>query len=205
MEANGFKSGEYFIQTYNGVRNIAAAVIIAQFFIQQGADTHVLIHRDSDCMLPEEQKWFLENERKKLPPRCQLFLTPLSDVEHQFCLAEHLVESLGIELNEAKTTIGAILEANNGSLAAEFGAKRKELIDKDLRNMKPEPKRAADLLTGNIGFDQTKGKRLFGLLSEELTRRGRNAMKITNTETKALLIPELQAFAQTVWPPAKAG
>ena len=100
-----------------------------------------------------------------------MFLTPLSDVEHQFCLAEHLVESLGIELNEAKKTIDAILEANNGSLAAEFGAKRKELIDKDLRNMKPEPKRAADLLIGNIGFDQTKGKRLFGLLSGELTRR----------------------------------
>jgi predicted ATPase len=83
--ANGFPPGGYFIQPFNGVQNINMCSAIAEFFVKQGNNTHVLIHRDSDCMLPDEMKWFVEMEQKKLPERTALFLTPLTDVEHQFC------------------------------------------------------------------------------------------------------------------------
>ena len=43
LEANGFKAGEYMLQSYDGVSNIAMAATIADFFLKQGNNTHVLV------------------------------------------------------------------------------------------------------------------------------------------------------------------
>ncbi|MGA2492534.1 MAG: AAA family ATPase [Roseiarcus sp.] len=205
LEANGFRSGEYFLQTYNGVRNIGMTAGIADFFVKQGDDTHVVVHRDGDCMLEKERAWYLGQEAGKLPERSLLFITGLSDIEHYYCDPRHVAASVGISVEAADRIVSGVLEANNASLAAEFGAKRKELIDRDLRGMNPEPLKAADLLGGVVRFEQAKGKRLFGLLVQELTKLGHNPMKLTNTKSDALNIPELRALAEKVWPPKPNG
>ena len=86
LEANGFVQNEYMLQPFDGVSNIAMSVTIADFFLKQGNNTRILIHRDGDCMLPDEVAWLLSKESTKLPDRCELFVTPLTDVEHQFRL-----------------------------------------------------------------------------------------------------------------------
>lgn len=200
LEANGFKPGEYMLQAYNGVTNIAMAVPVAEFFLRQGLDTYVLIHRDRDCMLDGELTWYFEKESRKLPERCTLFITPLSDVEHQFCQPAHVAAAMDITLADATTTIGRTIAQNNASLAAEFGTKRKELTGKELREMQPEPPRPAELLGAQISFEQTRGKRLFGLLNEEMKLLGHNPNRLLKMNSNALGIEQLREFAARVWP-----
>jgi hypothetical protein len=73
LEANGFKPDEYMIQPYDGVSNITMSAVVADFFLKQGNDTHVLVHRDGDCMLADEVAWYTATEKEKLPDRCELF------------------------------------------------------------------------------------------------------------------------------------
>jgi predicted ATPase len=199
LEANGFIPGEYMLQSYKGVTNIAMAATIADFFLKQGKDTHVLIHRDRDCMLDDEVAWYFDKERKKLPERCLLFITPLNDVEHQFCLAEHIAASLEIPIVEASTTVERTIIQNNASLAADFATKRKELAGKELRDMEPQPPRPAELLGAQISFEYVKGKRLFGLLTEELKQLGYNPNRLLKTNSSAIRIDQLREFSNRVW------
>jgi energy-coupling factor transporter ATP-binding protein EcfA2 len=199
LQANGFIPGEYMLQSYKGVTNIAMAATIADFFLKQGKDTHVLIHRDRDCMLDDEVAWYFDKERKKLPERCLLFITPLNDVEHQFCLAEHIAASLEIAIVEASTTVERTILKNNAWLAADFATKRKELAGKELRDMEPQPPRPADLLGAQISFEYVKGKRLFGLLTEELKQLGYNPNRLLKTSSSAIRIDPLREFSNRVW------
>jgi energy-coupling factor transporter ATP-binding protein EcfA2 len=199
LEANGFVKDQYVLQSFDGVSNIAMSATIADFFLKQGNNTHVLIHRDGDCMLPDEVAWYRSRETDKLPDRCELFVTPLTDVEHQFCKPEHLAEALGIRLEEAKTIIDRIISASNASLSIDFANKRTELKNKALK-LKENVPSAADLVGALIEFKFVRGKRLFGLLNTELPRLGYNAMHVLST-TNALKIEQLSDFSKRVWPP----
>src|SRR5262249_53555189 len=157
--------------------NMGMSAVIAGFFLKQGGDTHVLVHRDGDCMLPDEVAWYYEREATKIPNRCELFVTPPTDVEHEFCRPGHLRGALNMSLQEAERIITRIIEANNASFAADFTNKRNELKSKVLRDKENVPS-AADMLGATTSFEQTKGKRLFGLLNAELTRLGHNPMRL---------------------------
>jgi hypothetical protein len=154
-------------------------------------------------MLPDEVAWYRQKESNKLPDRCELFVTPLTDIEHQFCRPKHVAAALEITLEEARTIIEGIIAANNASLSADFANKRSELKGKILRYKENVPT-AADLLGAQISFEQVKGKRLFGLLNVELSQQGKNPMRLLTTRTEALEIEQLQKFAERVWPPEGA-
>lgn len=198
LEANGFVKDEYMIQSFDGVSNIPMTATIAEFFLKQGNNTYILIHRDGDCMRPDEVVWYKAKETTKLPNRCELFVTPLTDVEHQFCKPEHVSAALNISLDSARQIVDGLISANNASLAADFTNKRSDLKNKILKAKDNVPS-AADLLGAQIAFEYVKGKRLFGLLSAELGKLQHNAMHLTNNKTIALEIPELRAFADKVW------
>jgi hypothetical protein len=161
------------------------------------------VHRDGDCMLPEEIAWYRQREAGKMPGRCELFVTPLTDIEHQFCQAEHLAASLGISAQTARDIINRIIEANNASFAVDFANKRTDLRNKVLKDKDDVPS-AQNLMGGLIEFSQIKGKRLFGILNTELPRQGYNPMHLLTRRTGALRIEELQQFAERVWPPLPA-
>lgn len=199
LEANGFAKDEYMLQSFDGVSNIAMATTVADFFLKQGNNTHVLVHRDGDCMLPDEVAWYKAREAIKLPDRCALFVTPLTDIEHQFCKPEHVSASLGISLDDARQIIDGTIAANNASLAADFTNKRSELKSRILKAKDNVPS-AVDLLGAQISFEQVKGKRLFGLLNNELPKLQHNPMHLIHKGTDALKIPELKLFADLVWP-----
>jgi hypothetical protein len=129
-----------------------------------------------------------------------LFVTPLTDVEHQFCKPEHVAGALGLSLEDARQIVEGIIAANNASLAAYFTNKRSDLKSKILKTMDNVPS-AANLLGAQIAFEYVKGKRLFGLLNVELTRLQHNPMHLINKRTDALKIPELSQFAAKVRPP----
>ena len=148
--------------------------------------------------MADEVTWYKTKEAKKLPARCELFVTPLSDVEHQYCQHEHISEALNISLDNARSIVSAIMAANNASFAADFANKRTDLKSKALKGRDDTPS-AADLLKGQIAFEYVKGKRLFGLLCNELTAQHHNPMHLSTKRTSALAIPELTAFARKVW------
>jgi hypothetical protein len=204
LEANGFKPDEYMIQPYNGVSNITMSAVVANFFLKQGNNTHVLVHRDGDCMLPDEVSWYTATEKEKLPDRCELFVTPLTDIEHQFCKPDHLAISMEISPEEARNILDGIIVANNASLAGDFANKRAELKNKVLRTKENVPS-AVDLMGAKIAFEHVKGKRLFGLLNIELQQLGHNPMRLLTSKTDALKIDQLRTFADRVWPPAAPG
>ncbi|OAF19861.1 ATP-dependent nuclease [Bradyrhizobium neotropicale] len=199
LERSGFVKDEYMLQSFDGVSNIAMTATVAEFFLKQANNTYVLVHRDADCMLPDEVEWYKARETKKLPDRCELFTTPLTDIEHQFCTPQHVSTALGISLEQATQIIDGIIAANNASLAADFTNKRGDLKSKALK-AKPNVPSAADLLGAQIAFDFVKGKRLFGLLNTELTKLQYNPMHLVNKPTDALTVPQLKDFAKKVWP-----
>jgi hypothetical protein len=160
LEANGFVRDEYMIQPFHGASNIMMSAVIADFFLKQGNNTHVLVHRDGDCMLPDEIAWYRQREANKMPERCELFVTPLTDIEHQFCQAEHLAGSLEIAIQAAHDIINRLIEAHNASFAADFANKRTDLRNKVLKYKENVPA-ARDLMGGMIEFSQIRGKRLF--------------------------------------------
>lgn len=196
--ANGFPADGYFIQPFNGVQNINMCSAIAEFFIKQGNNTYVLIHRDSDCMLPDEIKWFVEKEQKKLPERTTLFLTPLTDVEHQFCKPEHISTALSLSGEAAIKLVEGVITSNAAKFAMEFAQKRTDLKAKALRDKQGVPS-AIDLAKERVSFEQTKGKALWGQLHQELSASHQNPMLLLTTRTPALEIEELRTFAKTVW------
>ena len=159
LKATGLEEHDYLIQPLHGVNNLSAAVPIADFFTMQGVDTHVVVHRDGDCMTTDEKVWWAETEGKKLPERTYLFVTPFSDIEHAFCQPAHISAVYGISQNDAQVLINQILAANNASFLIEFTQKRMNLKATALRN-KEGAASAEDLVNSQIVFDQVRGKSL---------------------------------------------
>ena len=191
LAANGLTEDEYFLQPLSGVNNLAAAVPIADYFTRQADNTYVLIHRDGDGMTDAEKDWWIENESKKLPDRTTVFVTAFTDVEHMFCLPEHIAAVYDISAQEAQVMVDAVIAANSATMAAEFAQKRSNLKDTALRKMENVPS-AVDLLADGVQFAQVKGKRLLPLVLNALQGAGRNPMHLTQTGTAALVQPPLR-------------
>ncbi|CAJ0882752.1 hypothetical protein AMST5_03366 [freshwater sediment metagenome] len=199
LEANGFKRGEYVVQPFHGVDNIQSAIPVADYFSKLGRDTHVLIHRDGDGLLEDEKTWLIERYSSQLPDRTQLFITPLTDVEHQFCQSSHVCSAYGIAEAEAEGIVNGILARFNSRLSVLFANKRGEAKIKTLRAKTDAPS-AERIIQEPIQFELAKGKFIFGHLQQALTDAGHNASKLTTTATGALRIPVLSAFADSAWP-----
>ena len=172
---------------------------VADFFLKQGHNTHVLVHRDSDCLMSDEITWYLTRLEPKLPDRCSLFFTPLTDIEHQFCQPAHVADALGIPIEQAKALVEGIIDANAAKLAMQFAQKRLDLKTKVLRDKDNVPS-ASDLAQQRVSFDQVKGKELWGLLNQALTAQQKNPMHLLTKETAALKIDQLARFAAIAWP-----
>ena len=200
LEVNGFPKDQYMIQPFNGVSNIMMCAAVADFFLKQGHDTHVLVHRDRDCLMPDEIEWYLKLEKSKLPDRCKLFFTPLNDIEHQFCQPAHIAGALDIPVEDANALVNELIDANAAKFAMEFSQKRADLKAKILRDKKDVPS-ATDLARQRVSFEQVKGKSLWGLLNQALAAQQRNPMYLLTKKTDALKINELVEFAAMVWPP----
>jgi predicted ATPase len=200
LEANGFKRGEYVIQPFHGVDNIKSAVPVAEFFTKLGSNTHVLIHRDGDGLLDEEKAWLTARYKSQLPERTQLFITPLTDVEHQFCKPSHVSQVYEIDMPAAEAIVNGIVSRLNAKLSVQFAQKRRELKDKILRPKEDAP--SAEKLVGEepLKFEFARGKTLFGQLLPALTAASFNPAKLTTSATDALAIPELATFAAQAWP-----
>jgi hypothetical protein len=119
--------------------------------------------------------------------------------KHQFCKAEHISESLGISLVDARSIVDGVIAANNATLSADFANKRADLKNKVLREKEDAPS-ASKLLGAQISFELVKGKRLFGLLAAELQKLGRNPMHLLTKKTVALEIEAMKAFSDVAWP-----
>jgi hypothetical protein len=204
LEFNGFPKDQYMVQPFNGVSNIMMCAAVADFFLKQGNDTHVLVHRDSDCLLPDEIEWYRSREARKLPDRCTLFFTPLTDIEHQFCQPAHIAGALRMPLEQATALVEGLIDANAAKLAMEFSQKRAELKSKILREKDNVPS-ATDLAQQRVSFEQVKGKTLWGLLHQSLTANQHNPMHLLTRQTDAMKIDKLLEFAAVAWPPQAQG
>jgi hypothetical protein len=160
----------------------------------------VLVHRDSDCLLPDEIEWYVAREQAKLPARCKLFFTPLTDIEHQFCQPAHVAAALNMSAAEATALVEGLIAATAGKFAMEFSQKRADLKSKILRDKENVPS-ATDLAPQRVAFAQVKGKSLWGALNGALIAAHRNPMHLLTTKTDALKIPALSDFVTSVWKP----
>lgn len=185
LEANGLSQDQYFIQPLDGVDNLSAAIPVADFFIRQGDDTCVLIHRDGDGMIPLERTWWENNEASKLPNRAFSFLTPFTDVEHSFCQPAHISAVYAIPIAQARDIVDEALASIQGKLTVEFTNKRNALKSGALKKM-PNVPSAQDLIGPAITFEQAKGKSLIKAIHAALQQAGFNAANLTTTTSPAL-------------------
>ncbi len=172
---------------------------IAEFFTKQGNNTYVLIHRDRDCLLDDELEWCTKKDIGKLPERCEVFFTPLNDIEHSFCQPAQIAAAFDIGIGKAQEIIDTILDQNQSRLAIEFGNKRQDLKAKYLRGKDDVPS-ATDLAPVRVSFAQCRGKTLWGLLNQFAMAQHFNANRLQTTDSSALKIVQLSAFAARVWP-----
>lgn len=186
LAANGLSEDDYFIQPLHGVNNLVAAVPIADYFTRQGDNTHVLIHRDGDCMTAGEKTWWISQETGKLPERTTVFVTPHSDVEHTFCRPEHIAAVYDMDLDDARSLVDTILATQSAVFSAEFAQKRMSLKSTALKNMQNVPS-APDMLENGIQFDYVKGKRLLALVQNALQTQGHNPMHLQQTISVGLV------------------
>lgn len=186
LSANGLNEDEYFLQPLHGVNNLAAAVPVADYFTRQGDNTHVLVHRDGDCMTDAEKTWWLAQESKKLPDRATAFITPLTDIEHTFLKAEHIAAVYAISQGDAEAILAAVMTANSAVFAAEFAQKRTSLKDTALKKMNGVPS-ATDMLVDGVKFEHVKGKRLLSHVLTAIQQAGHNPMRLTDTPSAALV------------------
>lgn len=191
LQANGLAEEDYFIQPLHGVNNLSASIPIADFFVKQAANTWVIIHRDGDCMTDDEKAWWVENERKKLPERTFIFVTPLSDIEHSFCQAAHVANVYEVTQEAAEKRIQDVLIANAPRLTVEYSQKRSHLKDNALRKKQDVPS-AVDLIGDGIRFDQVKGKSFLPLLLDSLSADNLNPMRLTTVPSPALIDATLE-------------
>ena len=198
LEANGFIDGEYFVQSLHGVDNVKSAFPVADFFTKLGSNTHVLIHRDGDALTTEEKKWLIERAASQLPARSSLFITPLTDVEHQFCLPEHIAASVEITLDEAWLFANEAIRNNHARLAVNFATKRQHAKDRTLRQKSDVPS-AEDLVKADLPFEWAKGKTILGLIIQSLNAAGFAGNRILQMSTSHLEIQELKTFAAMAW------
>jgi AAA domain, putative AbiEii toxin, Type IV TA system len=198
LEINGFPKDQYMIQPFNGVSNIIMCAAVADFFLKQAQDTWALIHRDSDCLLPDEIEWYIAREAAKLPERCKLFFTPLTDIEHQFCQPAHISGALNIPIADTTALVESLIDAHAAKMAMEFSQKRADLKSKILRDKENVPS-ATDLAHQRVSFKQVKGKRLWGLLNTALIAQQQNPMHLLTRQTNALKIEKLAEFAAEAW------
>ena len=198
LEANGFRHDEYFIQPLHGVENISSAYPIADFFTKLGPNTHVLIHRDGDALLSNEKEWLVNRISERLPERSKLFITPLSDIEHQFCMPEHIASVYNISLADAEAIVQGSISKLGAKLAAIFSNKRQNAKDRVLRQMEGAPG-AQDLLTDTLPFEYAKGKVLFGQIVQDLNAAHHNGSRLGLTKSDALHITTLGEFARLAW------
>lgn len=199
LESNGFIAGEYYIQPLHGVENIAFAYPIADYFSKLGTNTHVLIHRDGDALLEGEKQWLCDRAAGKLPPRTTFFVTPFTDIEHQFCQPAHIASVFDISLERATAIVDRALESASAKLAAMFSSKRQHAKERILKNMESEPPGAQDLLAAKIPFEFAKGKTIFGIICQIINNEGLNANRLALTSSDHLKIQTLSKFADEAW------
>jgi hypothetical protein len=203
LAANGLAEGEYFLQPLHGVNNLAAAVPIADYFTRQAENTQVLVHRDGDGMTDDEKSWWITNESRKLPERTDVFVTPLTDIEHTFCRPAHISAVYGITLSDAEALVAAVIAANSAAFAAEFAQKRSNLKDTALRKMEKLPS-AVDMLNKGVQFEFVKGKSLLPLVLTSLQMAGHNPMRLTQTASNALIHVPLRDLVASIKQTASA-
>lgn len=199
LELNGFRQGEYYIQPLHGVENISSAYPVADYFSKLGPDTHVLIHRDGDALLDNEKDWLSHRVTAQLPPRTTFFITPLTDIEHQFCQPAHIASVFSISLEKATSIVDQAIENASSKLAAMFSSKRQNAKERILRQMGNDLPGAQDLLSAKMPFEFSKGKFLFGQIFQVLTDEGHNANRLALTPSQSLEIGVLAKFAREAW------
>jgi len=198
LEANGFVAGQYFIQPLHGVDNISASFAVADFFTKLGPKTHVLIHRDGDALLDDEKVWLVNRVSPQLPERTKFFITPLTDVEHQFCKPEHISNVYSVDIEEARRIVDGAISKLTAKLAALFSSKRQNAKDRILRQKEDAPS-AQNLLSGSLPFQYAKGKALLGQIVQDLNAASYNGNKILSVRSTALEIADLKGFSEEAW------
>ena len=68
-----------------------------------------------------------------MPERTDLFITPLTDIEHQFCQASHLAKVYGMDINQAERFISDALSSIKLKSVIDFTNKRNEAKNKILK------------------------------------------------------------------------
>jgi hypothetical protein len=124
-------------------------------------------------------------------------VTPLSDIEHAFCQADHISKVYGIPQINAQTLVDQILAANNGPFLVEFANKRANLKSTAIREYQ-DAASATDLVGNQIAFWQVRGKSLFPLILAEIKKLDHNPMHLAAKESEALVDPGLKAFVDAM-------
>lgn len=171
LESNGWDLSKCKFVSYNGVDNLEATKVVVEYFLSLNTESVALIYRDGDCMSPREREWCIERYRRKIPDRAKIFISNLTDVEHFFCLPEHISSICEIDESEARMLVDKVVSENQAKLSSKFTLKRQDLKFKILRSY--EDIESTDNLVGNsISFHYSLEKILLPKLESKLRMSG---------------------------------
>ena len=105
LEANGWNLAHVEFVSFNGVDNLEATKVVVEYFLGLGDNRRAIVYRDGDCMTAPEKVWLSERYEQILPDHATLYISPLTDIEHFFCVPAHVAAIAQIEEEEAQEVV----------------------------------------------------------------------------------------------------
>lgn len=192
LEANEINLADCHFLSYNGVDNLEATQIVCDYFLSLSEETKVIIYRDGDCMTPTERSWVLDKYNKNIPERTKMIISTLTDIEHPFCLPEHISKIYDIEYQVAYDLVQKVVNTNQAILSSKFTRKREDLKYKTLKKF-AEKSSTESIIQDGLSFEYSLGKLLLPKIEEEIKESGYEFRSLL-APSEALKIDELNGF-----------
>lgn len=206
MSVNGFKMPETDIRAYSGCTKIDSAKVLCGFLADKASQVRFVLHRDRDYMADETARKF-EDDIKAIG--AFPLLTEHSDAEGYFINADHLAHlNPGLTVVRAQELIDKATEVTKDKSLKAMTNIRAEIAQRERKGGK-----APDIFevtnTARTEYESNpakwrRGKAVVNLLKQLIHEElGKTAVVID--PSPYLVIPELQAISQAIWPaPAPA-
>ncbi|WP_291983879.1 AAA family ATPase [Candidatus Accumulibacter sp. ACC005] len=205
LQANGFPLKEVEVRPYSGCSKLDAAKVLRNFLRDKAPNVRFVLHRDRDYMDAGAAEKFEQGLRVI---DAHPFITAHSDVEGYFLNATHIAElNPTITQELAQQLIDQAIETTKGKSVEALINIRTETA---IRNRNGGPPHNAGELAAKAYTDYEsgpakwcRGKRVLGELRSLLNQELQWHPTILKA-TKHLVVPELQAIRETIWPTADA-
>ncbi len=204
LKASGFNMDQTVIESYGGCSKIDAVRVLSNLMRDKAPNIHVVVHRDRDYSTDDDVRRYSENVAAT---NCTTFLTDSNDVESYFLSPEHIHALYSqLSVDRALAIINQATDQTREASIESIINIRTQLAWHRRVHLGEQPNVGEIARAAREEYEENpramrRGKlvlaRLRLLLQQELGAHAR-----LKTDSPALVIDQLRAVANRLWPAA---